>query len=275
MKLSVPIAYYDVNSDEITIINLSFHRTDNNVSNDQKMSVYNEIKLMIEESNNEEVLFSIIEYLRVEDYLHEKDEKSVSHDNFNNENILVGKSKSVILGDRCNINLGSTSSPQKKTNIENIVKYAEETENVIENEIISQNNEKCFYSEESEVKKIKSKNIEKVETLKIYHGLPIFEKKSQFASHFAFVSSLDQVHEFRNLIINDKKYVRATHHIFAFRFICTSTGKIIFICNYHLHFIFVIFIIYFFHLFIFVKSIYNLYSSFRLLCLILTNYFYL
>ena len=79
LKLSVPITYYDVNSDEITIINLSFYRTDKNVSNDQKMSVYDEIKLMIEESNNEEVLFSIIEYLRVEDYLHEKDEIGRAH----------------------------------------------------------------------------------------------------------------------------------------------------------------------------------------------------
>ena len=229
LKLSVPIAYYEANTDEITIINLSFHRIDNNVSNDQKMCVYNEIKLMIEENNNEEVLFSIIEYLRGEDYLNENDEKSVFQDNFENESSIIGKSKSVILTDHCDLKLESSCSPQKKTNIESKIGCQEETKTEIETEIHSQNQRKSSYVEENKVEKNKSKNTSKVETLKIFHGIPAFEKKSQFLSHFAFVSSLDHVNEFRNMIIHDKKYIRATHHIFAYRFICPSTGKITFI----------------------------------------------
>ena len=224
LKLSVPIAYYEANTDEITIINLSFHRIDNNVSNDQKMCVYNEIKLMIEENNNEEVLFSIIEYLRGEDYLNENDERSVFQDNFENESSIIGKSKSVILTDHCDLKLESSCSPQKKANIESKIGSQEEIKTEIETETYAQNQEKSFYIEGN-----KSKNTSKVETLKIFHGIPAFEKKSQFLSHFAFVSSLDHVNEFRNMIIHDKKYIRATHHIFAYRFICPSTGKITFI----------------------------------------------
>lgn len=67
-------------------------------------------------------------------------------------------------------------------------------------------------------------NIIPKEPIRVFHGEVTVEKKSQFLSHFAFVSSMDEVNEFRQIILDDKKCSRATHNIFAFRFICPRTG---------------------------------------------------
>ncbi len=79
--------------------------------------------------------------------------------------------------------------------------------------------------------------------LKIVHGPITTELKSSFQSHAAAVSSLDDVMLFREIVLDDKRVIlrkywfnamsdfcfqvaRATHNIFAYRFICPTTGAI-------------------------------------------------
>jgi hypothetical protein len=59
----------------------------------------------------------------------------------------------------------------------------------------------------------------------IIHGPVTIERKSVFQSHFAYVSSMEQVLEFRRVVVTDKKYSRATHNIFAYRFEGVSGDK--------------------------------------------------
>ena len=67
--------------------------------------------------------------------------------------------------------------------------------------------------------------------VEIFHGEPITERHSVFQSHMAFVSSMDEVLSFRNAISTDKKYARATHNIFAYRFECPQTHGIFHDCD--------------------------------------------
>lgn len=60
--------------------------------------------------------------------------------------------------------------------------------------------------------------------LEVFHGPTITEQKSSFQSHFAIVHSMDEVYRFRDLVYEDKKFARATHNIFAYRFTCPKTG---------------------------------------------------
>lgn len=55
--------------------------------------------------------------------------------------------------------------------------------------------------------------------IEIFHSDVISEKKSSFQAHFARVNSINEVNEFRSFILNDKKFKKATHNIFVYRFI--------------------------------------------------------
>jgi putative IMPACT (imprinted ancient) family translation regulator len=52
----------------------------------------------------------------------------------------------------------------------------------------------------------------------LYHGEVTTEKRSAFQAHFAYVHSMEEVDEFRGCILGDKRFSRATHNIFAYRF---------------------------------------------------------
>ena len=59
--------------------------------------------------------------------------------------------------------------------------------------------------------------------IQILHGEPLHDRRSVFQAHLAFVSSMDEVRSFREAILSDKKFARATHNIFAYRFECPTT----------------------------------------------------
>jgi len=58
--------------------------------------------------------------------------------------------------------------------------------------------------------------------LTIFHSEPLVERKSVFISHFAFVTTMEEVREFRAFLLADKKLSRATHNIFCYRFTAPS-----------------------------------------------------
>ena len=63
--------------------------------------------------------------------------------------------------------------------------------------------------------------------INIIHGPLLMEQKSSFQSHIAAVSSMEDVHMFRQIVLSDKKIARATHNIFAYRFTCPNgTGVV-------------------------------------------------
>jgi hypothetical protein len=65
-----------------------------------------------------------------------------------------------------------------------------------------------------------------VDGIDIIHGEPYTDRKSTFKAHIARVSSIEDVKKFRSVVLSDKKVARATHNIFAYRFICAQTGTI-------------------------------------------------
>lgn len=71
----------------------------------------------------------------------------------------------------------------------------------------------------------RSASIERMSSgITIFHGEPLVDKKSVFIAHFARVKSMEDVNAFRREIVSDKKYARATHNIFAYRFTSAVDG---------------------------------------------------
>jgi len=69
--------------------------------------------------------------------------------------------------------------------------------------------------------------------LTVIHGPLSMEQKSSFQSHFAVVHSMEEVEEFKQIVLSDKKIARATHNIFAYRFTCPNgTGVVYHDCDY-------------------------------------------
>jgi len=60
----------------------------------------------------------------------------------------------------------------------------------------------------------------------VTQGPATVERKSTFISHLSAVRSMEEVQEFRALVTTDKRFARATHNIFAYRFTCPSTGVV-------------------------------------------------
>ena len=58
----------------------------------------------------------------------------------------------------------------------------------------------------------------------IHHGEPLVDRKSVFVGHVAAVSSMADVHSFREQVLSDKKVARATHNISAYRFTDAATS---------------------------------------------------
>jgi hypothetical protein len=58
----------------------------------------------------------------------------------------------------------------------------------------------------------------------IVSGEAFIERKSTFQAHFARVGSMDEVVAFREKLLLDRKIARATHNIFAYRFVDESSG---------------------------------------------------
>jgi hypothetical protein len=170
MKLSIPLSYPEKFC--VTILNLSFHSTDNTISNDSKVLISNELDVILSRNNGEEVLFDAINYLR--------------------ERISVQE-------------LSGTREQRRETGAD-----LESTG--------------CISTSDSEFSSSNVQYSAPSQSIRVYHGEVTVEKKSQFLSHFAFVSSMEEVNEFRQIILADKKCSRATHNIFAFRFLCPHTG---------------------------------------------------
>lgn len=189
LKLSIPLQYPEMAG--VTIINLSFHSADNTISNNSKVLISNEIESIICRNVGEETLFDIIDYLRSQKNLSEENNAQSSSGEKGNEYRNNDKKDSsdfdYLNNDECDLN--------------------------IENMPASFNNSKF------EIFQVSNSPI------KVFHGVITIEKKSQFLSHFAYVTSLEEVNEFRSIILSDKKCSRATHNIFAYRFICPKSGK--------------------------------------------------
>lgn len=67
--------------------------------------------------------------------------------------------------------------------------------------------------------------------LVIFHSTALVERKSTFIAHICEVRTIEQVREFRNSVLADKRYGRATHNIFAYRFTCPITGVVFNDCD--------------------------------------------
>jgi hypothetical protein len=66
----------------------------------------------------------------------------------------------------------------------------------------------------------------------VIHGPVIVEQKSSFQAHIAAVHSMEEVMQFKRIILSDKKIARATHNIFAYRFTCPrGTGVVYHDCD--------------------------------------------
>ena len=66
----------------------------------------------------------------------------------------------------------------------------------------------------------------------VIHGPVSVEQKSSFQSHFAVVRSMQDVDEFKQSVLSDKRIARATHNIFAYRFTCPNgTGVVYHDCD--------------------------------------------
>ena len=178
--MSIPLSYPERLS--VTILNLSFHKNDNTVSNDSKVLISTELDLILSRNSGEEVLFDVINYLRDQ------------------------------------INMKELSGTRELRRETDLVSTGSNDEGV------PRNGEKNVSSSDSEYSSSDVKHSYPSESIRVFHGEVTIEKKSQFLSHFAFVSSMDEVNEFRQIILDDKKCSKATHNIFAFRFICPRTG---------------------------------------------------
>ena len=64
-------------------------------------------------------------------------------------------------------------------------------------------------------------------SLDIYHGDIIEERKSKFQAHFAKVNSVEEVISFKRAICEDSKCSKATHNIFAYRFLCPERNILV------------------------------------------------
>ena len=245
LKLSIPVNYHENNDIKIVILNLLFYRIE---LNSKKLILYNEIEEIIENSDDGEILFTIMEFIREQNVSRKLTEKEHGKEN-NNGNEDISKNCNEKISDCAQINFPAESQTNSTfENHENSCDVENENdENYETNEGYDEmnfdydekNNHDCEkykcklknsdktnsnYSDEKN-KSLSKNKLENLENLKIFHGSPSFEKKSQFLSHFAYVTSMDEVYEFRNIIVNDKKYSRATHNIFAYRFTCPKTGE--------------------------------------------------
>ena len=65
-------------------------------------------------------------------------------------------------------------------------------------------------------------NSDKSLSIQVFHGKPYVDRKSTFIAHFAYVKSMEEVEAFRTEIVTDSKFSKATHNIFAYRYICSE-----------------------------------------------------
>jgi Uncharacterized protein family UPF0029 len=175
-------------SGSVTVISMSFRNINGSVSNDRKLLINSEIESIIERNKGEETLFDIINHLRDNTYITDED----------------------------TVDAQSMKSGLKDENIEEIEIPLSDLEYI--------NTEKQIWERSSS----KIQKIKECSSLTIFHGEITTEKKSRFLSHFAYVNTMAEVKEFREIILSDKKCATATHNIFAFRFICPTSGKNIF-----------------------------------------------
>lgn len=170
----------------VTVTSMSFRNINCSVSNDRKLLINSEIESIIERNKGEETLFDIINHLRANTYATDED----------------------------TMNILSAKSGLNNENIEEIKIPTSELE-------CNNTEKKTWERSSSKIQKLKESS-----SLLIFHGEVTTEKKSRFLSHFAYVKCMAEVKEFREIVLSDKKCATATHNIFAFRFICPTSGEI-------------------------------------------------
>ena len=67
-----------------------------------------------------------------------------------------------------------------------------------------------------------------VPIVSVIHGPITIETKSSFQSHIAQVTCMEDVIEFKRIVLSDKRVARATHNIFAYRFVCSKGSGIVY-----------------------------------------------
>lgn len=170
----------------VSILKLSFHGEMSKKICMSKSNMIENIELIIINNRNQETLFDIFEYIRSA--------------------------------------LESQALPDESDNIETV------TENIESNHLESEISPMLYHENiilsnsntipSGNIMKANRKTTTEENNLTIIHGEIFSEKKSSFQSHLTFVKNMDEVNQFRNIIIEDKKYSKATHNIFAYRFEC-------------------------------------------------------
>jgi hypothetical protein len=192
MKLLLQDGY----PEELTpvITQLLFHSNVHKINSESKTSIHQELVDIMNRNLGSETIFDVIEYLR---------------ERVNN---FVGQSQTAS-NDR---SMEHASHTDVTSEFEDYSKEGVEAyvENIPSGEKGPTPFETIF------------KAIDSPHNLEIIHGPVTMEKKSSFQSHFAYVSSMAEVEEFRSVVVTDKRYARATHNIFAYRFTCPKTGTL-------------------------------------------------
>ena len=188
VKISLSPGYPEESG--VKISSIKFHGADQKTLKSSEATVVSEIVSIINRNSGEEVLFDVIEYLRKLKYILEVD---------------TDKTVTVPL------------------------RPLVEFENDVENGKLNDDGSSDHSSyEKSHVRGINTEHAaaSAFASIKVYHGEVTMEKKSQFLSHFAYVTDMEAVNEFRSIVLSDKKCSRATHNIFAYRYTCPRTGDI-------------------------------------------------
>ncbi|KAF7273779.1 hypothetical protein GWI33_013534 [Rhynchophorus ferrugineus] len=108
-----------------------------------------------------------------------------------------------------------------------IYQWIEKFKDIVLNDYVSEDcrDDVSYTNEEDNVQSVSSNNIEcKSNTkLKITHGSIITDRKSTFQGHVCEISSSQDVSDFLNILLENRKIAQATHNILAYRVKCDKT----------------------------------------------------
>ncbi|XP_076264364.1 protein IMPACT-like [Rhynchophorus ferrugineus] len=108
-----------------------------------------------------------------------------------------------------------------------IYQWIEKFKDIVLNDYVSEDcrDDVSYTNEEDNVQSVSSNNVEcKSNTkLKITHGSIITDRKSTFQGHVCEISSSQNVSDFLNILLENRKIAQATHNILAYRVKCDKT----------------------------------------------------
>jgi hypothetical protein len=194
LKLSIPVTYPTCGNSSVCVVNLTFQGTECKISSSRKLVVQRAIENIIAANASNETLFDVIEFVRGRSYLEGP----------------IGLLSEEREEEDCG-SMGVGEEGGAADDIEHEQQLLEQAASV--------------FRMDTPVKANVTAPGSGVD-LEIIHGEVTMERKSQFLAHLAFVTSMEEVEHFRGVIVSDKRYARATHNIFAYRFTCPRTGVI-------------------------------------------------